>query len=202
MTGKDKLYIAGTIFCLATAGFLIFYEVKANKSENTSQAADQQNNLLAQAAPKQVASDQPDANQPDANQPDSAGDNTAIPDPPNDNATVPNPTANPNADENIPSPGKPGSEHPQGAPQSIPDGSKPFFGQVSAISGSKITLSSMNNSTVTVIISSSTEFSRGIKSDIKTGTRVAGYGTTGSGGSIEAVKIMINPTIPSGGKPN
>ena len=197
MTGKDKLYIAGTVFCLATSGFLIFYEVKANKSENTGQAVAQQNNLLAQAAPEQVAADQPDANQPD-----SVGDNTAIPDPPSDNATIPNPTTNPNAEENIPSPGKPGSGHPQGAPQSIPDGSKPFFGQVSAVSGSKITLSSMNNSTVTVIISSSTEFSGGIKSDIKAGTKVAGYGTTGSGGSIEAVKIMINPTMPSGGKPN
>jgi hypothetical protein len=197
MTGKDKLYIAGTVFCLATSGFLIFFEVKANKSENTGQAVAQQNNLLAQEAPKQVAADQPDANQPD-----SVGDNTAIPDPPSDNATIPNPTTNPNAEGNIPSPGKPGSGHPQGAPQSIPDGSKPFFGQVSAVSGSKITLSSMNNSTVTVIISSSTEFTGGIKSDIKTGTMVAGYGTAGSGGSIEAVKIMINPTMPSGGKSN
>ena len=105
-------------------------------------------------------------------------------------------------EEIIPSPGKPGSGHPQDTPQSIPDGSKPFFGQVSAVSGSKITLSSMNNSTVTVIISSSTEFSGGIKSDIKAGTRIAGYGTTDSGGSVEAVKVMINPTIPSGGKPN
>jgi hypothetical protein len=196
MTGKDKLYIAGTIFCLATAGFFVFYEVRANKAENNSQAVAQQSNLPV-PVPKQVAVDQPDGNQPDG-----AGDNTAIPDPPSDNATVSNPTANPNAEENIPSPGKPGSGHPQGAPQSIPDGSKPFFGQVSAVSGSKITLSSMNNSTVTVIISSSTEFSGGIESDIKAGTKVAGYGTTGSGGSIEAVKIMINPTMPSGGKPN
>ncbi|MDD5489425.1 MAG: hypothetical protein PHP25_01945 [Candidatus Moranbacteria bacterium] len=197
MAGKDKLYIAGTVFFLATSGFLIFYEVKANKSENTGQAVAQQNNLLAQEAPKQVAEDQPDANQPD-----SVGDNTAISDPPSDNATIPNPTTNPNAEENIPSPGKPGSGHPQGAPQSIPDGSKPFFGQVSAVSGNKITLSSMNNSTVTVIISSSTEFTGGIKSDIKTRTRVAGYGTAGSGESIEAVKIMINPTMPSGGNSN
>ncbi|MCX6762809.1 MAG: DUF5666 domain-containing protein [Candidatus Moranbacteria bacterium] len=196
MTGKDKLYIAGTIFCLTTAGFLVFYEVRANKAENERQSAAQQSNLSV-PVPKQVAADQPDANQPD-----SAGDNKAIPDPPSDNATVPNSTTNPNAEENIPSPGKPGSEHPQGAPQSIPDGSKPFFGQVSAISGSKITLSSMNNSTVTVIISSSTEFTGGIKSDIKAGIKVAGYGTTGSNGSIEAVKIMINPTMPSGGKPN
>ena len=194
MTGKDKLYIAGTIFCFATAGFLAFYEVRANKSENTSQAVTQQSNLPV-PVPKQVAADQPDANQPG-----SVGDNTAILDPPSDNATVPNPTANPNAEESLPSPGKPGSEHPQGAPQSIPDGSKPFFGQVSAVSGSKITLSSMNNSTVTVIISSSTEFSGGIKSDIKAGTKVAGYGTTDSGGSVEAVKVMINPTMPSGGK--
>jgi hypothetical protein len=196
MTGKDKIYIIGTIFCLATAGFLVFYEVRANKAENERQSAAQQSNFPV-PVPKQVAEDQPDANQPD-----STGDSTAIPDPPSDNAAVPNPTVNPNAEGNLPSPGKPGSGRPQGTPQSIPDGSKPFFGQVSAVSGSKITLSSMNNSAVTVILSSSTEFSGGIKSDIKAGTRVAGYGTTDSGGSVEAVKVMINPTVPSGGKPN
>jgi hypothetical protein len=196
MTRKDKLYITGTVFCFVIAGFLIFYEVKANKAESERQSAAQQGNFPV-PVPKQVAADQSDANQPD-----STGNSKAIPDPPSDNATVPNPTANPNAEGSIPSIGKSGSGHPQGTPQSIPDGSKPFFGQVSAVSGSKIILSSMNNSTVTVIISSSTEFSGGIKSDIKAGTRVAGYGTTDSGGSVEAVKVMINPTLPSGGKPN
>jgi len=96
----------------------------------------------------------------------------------------------------------------------IPAGSKPFFGQIASVDGSKITISSpmrnRNNATtgeaaigssasVSVTLTSGTTFTGGSKSDLANGTRVFGYGVANSDGSVVATNIQINPTMPGGG---
>jgi len=182
MTRKDKLYITGSIICFSAIGFVIFYSVKQNKPDNAGQAVAAQNNS------PQVAASQFDASQPEINQPAST----------EDNATIPDPASN----GNITPPDKSNSGHPPGPWQNLPAGSKPFFGQISAVSGNQITLSSRNNTSVTVTLSSGTEFDGGTRDQIVSSVRIAGYGTANSDGSITAEKITINPAMPSGGRFN
>ena len=81
----------------------------------------------------------------------------------------------------------------------MPQGSTPIFGQVSAVSGNQLTIQRKsrngNGTTITVDLTSSTQYSGGSQSDIQTGTRIGGYGTANSDGSINAQQIMINPSF-------
>lgn len=83
----------------------------------------------------------------------------------------------------------------------MPSGSTPIFGQVTAISGNTVTVQRMsrngNGTTITVDLTSSTQYTGGSQSTIQNGTRIAGYGTKNSDGSINAEKITINPSFPT-----
>jgi len=85
----------------------------------------------------------------------------------------------------------------------MPAGSKPIFGDVTIVNGNTLTIKrqSRNGSgtTITVDLTSSTQYTGGSQSDIQMGTRIAGYGTANSDGSINAEKITINPTFPTRG---
>ncbi|HSW97342.1 MAG TPA: hypothetical protein VLF89_05960 [Candidatus Saccharimonadales bacterium] len=103
------------------------------------------------------------------------------------------------------------------------NGERPFFGTVTAVNGSTITIEmqgfmrmmrSPDDSvtptititpaqarTITITVNSSTTYTGGSFADITTGTKIAGIGKTTSDTAITATKISINPTIPSGAPP-
>lgn len=106
--------------------------------------------------------------------------------------------------------------HGFGKNMQLPAGERPFFGTVTNVNGSTLTVqmqrgmrpmgpnsnsispSPTTSQTVTITLTSSTQYSGGSQSDIITNTRIAGIGNANSDGSITAVKIQINPTMPSG----
>lgn len=88
---------------------------------------------------------------------------------------------------------------------SMPSGSKPIFGLVTEVSGNTLKVQRQsrngNGTTLTVELTSSTQYTGGSQSNIQNGMRIAGYGTANSDGSINAEKITINPTFPTRGTP-
>ena len=101
----------------------------------------------------------------------------------------------------------------------LPGGERPFFGTVTTVNGSTLTLETQMGimmrggqgdddakptitprapRTITVTLDSSTKYTGGTQSDITTNTKVAGIAKTNSDGSLTAVSIQINPTQPSG----
>lgn len=109
----------------------------------------------------------------------------------------------------------------RGGKMQLPAGEKPFFGTVTNVSGSTLTVQMggmmgmmhsmrMKNPTTTVTITppaprtvtvdltTSTTYTGGAQSDIAVNTKIAGIGTSNSDGSITALKVQINPTMPSG----
>jgi hypothetical protein len=98
----------------------------------------------------------------------------------------------------------------------IPAGDKGFFGTVTAINGSKLTLQTQRGmrgrpnstntlsgtpppaTTVTITLDETTAYTGGAQADIAINTKLAGYGKPNSDESINAIKIQINPQIPSG----
>lgn len=101
------------------------------------------------------------------------------------------------------------------------NGERPFFGIVTAVSGSTITIGMQRPimmmkredttltptitppaaKTITITVDSSTTYIGGSLSDITTGIKIAGIGKTTSDTAITAAKIEINPTMPSGTPP-
>ncbi len=87
--------------------------------------------------------------------------------------------------------------------RNLPPGSKAFFGAITSVSGSQITISghSRNSSTTvsTVLnVTGSTQFTGGSQIALVSGTRVAGAGTVNSDGSITVTSMQINPTFTGG----
>lgn len=98
------------------------------------------------------------------------------------------------------------------------NGERPFFGTVTGVNGSTITVemqrplmmmrqANPSNTptitppaprTVTVTVDSATTYAGGTLTDIKTGIKIAGVGKASSDTAITAVKITINPTMPIG----
>src|ERR1700685_1356429 len=62
---------------------------------------------------------------------------------------------------------------------SMPSGSTPIFGQVTAVSGNTLTVKRQsrngNGTAITIDLTSSTQYTGGSQSDITSGTRIAGY---------------------------
>ena len=100
-----------------------------------------------------------------------------------------------------------------GQGRNLPQGERPFFGTVTGVSGSTLTIQTQGRrgpngstpaatpgspQTLTVNLDSATTYSGGVQSDIAANTRIAGVGRTNSDGSITAVSIQINPTMPTG----
>ena len=87
-----------------------------------------------------------------------------------------------------------------GLSPNVPAGSQPFFGQVGTVNGTTLTVQRQsrngNGTTFTVTITDTTEFKGGTQSDIKTGTRIGGYGKSNTDGSITAEQMMLNPAVP------
>ena len=77
----------------------------------------------------------------------------------------------------------------------FPAGSRPIFGQVASVSGSSFTVQSRRGGTLTIKITSSTQFTNGSQSDLASGVRVGGYGSPNSDGSINAQSLIINPSF-------
>jgi hypothetical protein len=105
----------------------------------------------------------------------------------------------------------------RGMMMKLPAGERAFFGNVTAVNGSTLTVQrqimrfrpygngnapspavSPMPQTITVTINSSTKISGGSQSNISTSSRIAGIGTVQSDGSITAIQLRINPTMPSG----
>ena len=57
-----------------------------------------------------------------------------------------------------------------------------------------------SGTTLTVDLTSTTQYTGGAQSDIQNGTRIGGYGTKNTDGSINAQQIMINPSQPARGQ--
>lgn len=86
----------------------------------------------------------------------------------------------------------------RGMAQNVPAGDKSFFGMVSVVNGSTVTLS--GRATTTVMLTSSTKYTGGAQTDIQIGKRILGYGTPNADGSITAVNVTVNmPNMPQGG---
>lgn len=72
------------------------------------------------------------------------------------------------------------------------------FGQILATDSASVTVKLQDGSSKIVNISDSTRFSKtdtASKSDLKTGQRIAAFGTTNSDGSINAQTIQLNPQM-------
>lgn len=94
----------------------------------------------------------------------------------------------------------------------LPQGERPFFGTVTAVNGSTLTVQMRaipvrrNNTTptptspqtITITLTSATKYTGGSQSNITTNTRIAGIGKTNTDGSLTAIQVRINPTIPTG----
>jgi|GEM_PF-2770086 hypothetical protein len=185
MTNKDKVYLAGSVIFFVASGVIIFHLVKENNVQTATATASEQSNVAKVAGALDVASvPSQGISSPDANLIPSQDASGTSPAPPSQNTAPSDTNSTP-------------KQH--GQWQNMPDGSKPFFGQVTVVSGSQITISSRNSTTVKVTISDSTSFSGGTKDNLTSGTKIAGIGTSNSDGSITATKIQINPTMPSGG---
>ena len=192
MAKKETMYAVGSVICVVAIGAVVFYLVKANKTNVSSSTP-------AVAAQSQVAALEP--SQQIAEATSANGGNAAAA-----------PVADSQATQGAP----------RGNMPNIPAGSKPFFGQVASINGDTVTITSMSRrggsangdpsaaaattaasapttTTVSVTLTGSTVFSGGTKDAIVSGVRLFGYGTTNADGSITATNIQINPTRPAGG---
>ena len=130
-----------------------------------------------------------------------------------------NPAPMANGQNNTPPPASPTST-PSTSPspgnfsmKNIPAGSKAFFGTIASSDGTTITLTARNigkrsganttptaptTTTMTITVNSATQISGGDATALIQGTRIAGYGTLNSDGSITATQISINPQMPTG----
>lgn len=102
------------------------------------------------------------------------------------------PTFPPSAEERPSSPsGKPRLD--------IPEGSQPFFGTVSNLEEGSFSIKSpMGESKI--LLTASTVFEGGSSSDLKNDVRIGGYGTKNDDGTITALQIQINPSMPDRGQ--
>lgn len=81
----------------------------------------------------------------------------------------------------------------------IPEGSQPIFGIISNLEeGSFSTKSPMGESKI--IFTESTAFEGGSSSDLKNDISIGGYGTKNDDGTITALQIQINPSMPERGQ--
>jgi len=98
-----------------------------------------------------------------------------------------------------------------GEMRKLPAGEKLFFGTVTAVNGSTLTVQMQRpmrpsqpsitpsiSQTQTVTLTSTTTYTGGSQTSIAVNTRIAGMGTTNSDGSITATQVRINPTAPTG----
>lgn len=193
MTNKDKVYFAGSVIFFVASGAIVFHLVKENSIQAVAATASKQNSVATQNSIGNVAGASDVASV--LTQGISSSDANPMPsqDTASSDASPASPSQNTTPSDTNSTP----KQH--GQWQNMPDGSKPFFGQVTAVSGSQITISSKNNTTAKVTFSNSTSFSGGTKDSLVNGTKIAGFGTLNSDGSITAVKIQINPTMPGGG---
>lgn len=80
-------------------------------------------------------------------------------------------------------------------------GGRPVVGEILSEDSGSITVKLMDGSSKIVNLSDSTTYSKtdtASKSDLKTGQRVAAFGTANSDGSITAQNVQLNPMFRSG----
>lgn len=97
----------------------------------------------------------------------------------------------------------------------LQDDEQRFFGLVTAVNGSTITVQMQGmmwrpsgtitptitprvQRTFTITLDSGTAYTGGSATDIVTNTRVAGIARKNSDGSLTAISVQINPTVPTG----
>ena len=107
------------------------------------------------------------------------------------------PSAPPKTEEKPP---LPSGARPSGGPKlDIPEGSQPFFGTVSNLEEGNFSIKSpMGESNI--IFTESTVFEGGSSSDLKNDISIGGYGTKNTDGTITALQIQINPSMPERGQ--
>lgn len=161
-----------------------------NQSTNQATATDnQQNDQTASSSPtrerqRQTASGTPEMTPPTDQATMASG---TLPQMPADGSG-----SQPPQKRGTSTPGNPGQ-------MNLPDGQQPFFGEISAISGDAFTIKERNDSTRTIKLTNETKFESGAKSDLTVGTNIAGSGPTETDGTISALTIRIDPTMPTGG---
>lgn len=83
-------------------------------------------------------------------------------------------------------------------------GTRPVSGEIVNVDSSSMTVKLADGSTKIVILSNSTSINKadkGSRSDLKTGVKVAAFGTANSDGSITAQSIQLNPMMRTFGIP-
>ncbi len=81
----------------------------------------------------------------------------------------------------------------------VPEGSQPFFGTVSTLEEGSFSIKNpMGESKI--IFTESTVFEGGSSTDLKNDISIGGYGTKNDDGSITALQIQINPSMPERGQ--
>lgn len=78
------------------------------------------------------------------------------------------------------------------------NGFRPVSGEITSVDDKSITVKMEDGSSKIVILSDKTEINKAdtaTKDELKTGTRVAVFGTTNSDGSVTASNIQLNPRI-------
>lgn len=101
-------------------------------------------------------------------------------------------TSPPNTRERLPLPS--GASMPN-----IPEGSQPFFGTVSNLEEESFSIKSPMGE-FKIIFTESTAFEGGSSSDLKNDLRIGGYGTKNTDGTVSALQIQINPSMPERGQ--
>lgn len=104
-----------------------------------------------------------------------------------------------------------------GRGKSMINGLRPFFGTVTSVNGSTLTIQMIflargflrstsitptitpgGTQTLTIDLDNSTTYIGGSQGDITINTKIAGIGKVNSDGSITATQVRIHPTMPSG----
>ena len=80
----------------------------------------------------------------------------------------------------------------------IPKGQKPFFGKVTNVKDSVLTIQSAGmTKTLTIKLDKTTIYSGGKQSDIDKDINIAGIGKINSDNSVTATKLEIKQTVPT-----
>lgn len=86
-----------------------------------------------------------------------------------------------------------------GRMRDIPEGSQPIFGTISNLEEGSFSIKSPMGE-FKVVFTVSTLFEGGSSSELKNDVRVGGYGTKNEDGTITALQIQINPSMPDRGQ--
>lgn len=77
----------------------------------------------------------------------------------------------------------------------FPAGSIPIFGNIASVAGNALVIQRRNGTLLNVFVNNNTQYTGGTQTNLAANTRVGGYGTKNSDGTIIAQKLIINPSF-------